>query len=176
VLPGRYADKRLTDLLPGDLKQCATEYVDAFLERAGAGVAPLFLGRARTGKTTAAAAILRSVTQVYHVGALFCSVPSDFPRLEMTKYRPETEAEIRRLQEIPFLVLDDIGVVDPGTYGHQLLSRLVVDRFDALRPTLMTGNLTLPIGGEWERIAGLYGPLLARRLQECATGFTVLTE
>lgn len=174
-LPARFSGVQLEDL-PGRLQDVVNDYLERFPEVAPRGQAPLFLGRAETWKTAAAAVTLRHITSRYHVRCKFVSVPATLMQLANRRFEATTAATLVQWQAVPILLLDDFAVCERGTVAFEMLQSVVAARFDHMLPTLCTGNLVLNRGREAEDLSQHLGPLLARRLLRAATGFTLLLD
>lgn len=164
-IPLRY-EKASLERIPKTLKPAVTEYLNEFWTVAAAGLAPVFLGRSRTGKTMAAAVIARIVHATVPLDVKWCSAPG-------WAAEPFNQS-LDMLRRAPLLVLDDLQAITKESRAFTGLQAVLSSRFDALRPTIITGNIYLPHGKEWETLGDLYGPALARRLQDAGKGFTVL--
>lgn len=174
-IPERFATAELAALPNTTVKDVVIEYLKGFWEAAPLGIAPLFLGPARTFKTHAAAVIVRLAHLNAGVTAEFVSCPTQLVDLDLHRYSENTRKTVRRWQEVPLLVLDDFGVIERGSFKESVLTSVTAARFDALRPTIWTANLDLAVGREFEAIASLYSPLLARRLEDGSRGFRAFT-
>ncbi len=163
ALPDRFEEARLKLLWDGSLKEMAVSYCEKAEELIDQGVAPFFVGRSGTGKTTAAAAIARVISIGYHIETTWASAPDVLTRLKYQRWKGEEE--LLALMRVPFLVLDDIAVFPPTSEEFGIWLRLMTQRFDDRRPTLYTANLALS-SKPFEDLAQKYGPLVARRLQE----------
>lgn len=173
TLPPRFAGAVLKDVQPGAVRDVLCDYSTQFWQVAADGRGPLFLGRAASGKTTAAAVLARLVAP--HVETCWVSVPVLQVGFERSRFDPTLTQQIEHWHSVPFLVLDDFAVIEPRSPGHGILTAVIASRFDHQRPTCYTGNLSLPAGREWEALAERYGPLVARRLRDTSTGFVALT-
>lgn len=128
-------------------------------EWTGDGGRGLFLtGPTGRGKTGLAAGLLRWWVEVNCQSALFVVVPDLLDALRDT-YRKDADAPesdiIRRVKDVPLLVLDDLGTEKPSDWVEEKLYLIVNHRYGAMRPTIFTSNLTLKeLGEKWhERIA-----------------------
>jgi len=174
VLPLRYATAEFEALPEGAVRDVTRRYLLEFYDAAPAGHAPLFLGAAREWKTYAAAVIARAAAAV-GVETVFVSVPDEMLRLETQRFTAATQATLDRWMRVPLLVLDDAFRPEPGSWAMNTLIAVFGARFNALRPTLLTGNLALPADVPVFEAVGLrYGPLFARRLEDASVGFRVL--
>jgi DNA replication protein DnaC len=169
-LPERYVEAAPKDIPVEAIRKVTQKYLRNFFEVAPQGVAPAFFGKPELYKTYAAAAIARFVHGQAHWNVEFVNAGSEFLRLGLQRFT----AEDRMLQLIaaPFLVLDDITNVTPGGIYEELLTRVVSERFDALKPTLYTGNYDF--NRQYEKFEAEYSPLLARRIYRGSTGYRVV--
>ena len=173
ALPVRYQYPRLESLPHEALRAVVTRYLADFWALAEVGRAPLFLGKAQEGKTFAAALIAKTVAAA-GIETTFVSCPDAFMRLDLNRFGPGTAARLTQWGAVPFLVLDDLFQLAVGSWSLATATALLFERFNACRPTIVTGNLELPQGAEFAALGQQFGVPLARRLQESAEGFTVL--
>jgi DNA replication protein DnaC len=173
-LPKRYATARVADIRNPAVLGVSRDYCTQFDEIARRGVAPLLLGPVQTYKTYAAAAVTRYVHFYAQVPARFVSVPETFGRLERRRFDPAVEHELSRMKAVTFLVLDDFPLVGSGNYAAAMLVEVVTHRFDAMLPTLMTGNLWVS-PEDVREVNQRFGPQFGRRLLDMSTGFAAIT-
>jgi DNA replication protein DnaC len=173
ALPERYRTAQLRQIGQADIAAVTILYCEQFREAAAHGLAPVFLGRVRTWKTYAAAAIARYVWHHERVAVDFVACPAEFTRFERRRFDPATDQELARLAATPFVVLDDFPLVAPNSYAAQLLVELVTRRFDATLPTLFTGNI-LMAPDDTSEVDARYGPQFGRRLYEMGRGYVVV--
>lgn len=173
-LPRRF-EKPHPRELPQVLRAVVLDYLTRFWDTAPEGIAPLFLGRARTWKSYAAAVICGGAVHA-QVPTDFVSCPSELLNLDLDRFSAESRSLVRRWEQIPFLVLDDFAVIREHSFPGQILTAIAAARFDARLPTVWTGNLGSQKGAEFSDIARLYSPMLARRLEDGSKGFGVVTD
>lgn len=174
-IPARFQGATL-DAVPSEaLKRIARKYVAEFFTVAANGIGPLFLGRAGTYKTHAAAYI----AQVVHNGGIECRFVQTklwLTQLELMRFGdPKAAArELRLVGEVPFLVVDDFAtaVAAPSWQADALLT-VAEARFSNLRPTLWTANVEIT-KDDVSKLEGLYGVAFARRVMHASQGFSVL--
>lgn len=173
AIPPRYLQHKLADLPNTVVRKTAEDYLTRFWTVAPTGQGPLFLGRAETWKTTAAALVAQAVAAA-GVETTWVSVPRYQVDFERSRFDSDLTRTIKSWESVSFLVMDDFAVIGRNSYGHMLLNAIITARFDAQKPTCWTGNLDLPEGREWDAISELYGPLFARRLEATSTGYVAV--
>lgn len=175
AIPERYRGASLAGI-PKDhpLRDLTFRYLVEFYDHAARGVAPLLLGPTGHWKTYAAAAVANGVGSV--VETEFVSVPDEFTLLVADRFSADTRERLARLMSVPFLVLDDLFWIRRDSWEAQTLVAVLAARFNGLRPTLITGNLELPPGREFDTLAASWGPLVARRLRDAAGEFCALLD
>ncbi len=99
-------------------------------------------GTKGTGKTHLAASI---ANQLIHGGTpVICMTMIDLlTRIKQTFDRPgeATEAEIMRIyEEVPLLIIDDIGTEQPTTWGITQIYTIINARYEAYMPIIITTN------------------------------------
>lgn len=174
TIPRRYQQAALERIVVKELRQTATSYLNKFYSAAAQGRAPVFIGQAGTGKSMTAAFIARRIYEGVPLAVEWQNCASWQTWLR-TEPREVLAKRIRRMQTVPFLVLDDmhaVSSVQPETFA--LLSGVLSERWDNCYPTILIANLDLPAGQMWESFAEIYSPALERRVREGSEGFTVL--
>jgi DNA replication protein DnaC len=150
-IPARYRGRGFDDFeaaCPGKRHALAVcrAYAGDFAAVRRRGSCLLLLGGPGTGKTHLACAILAQVIGAGHTG-LFLTVASAL-RVIRDAYSPRgqrSELEAFALLTQPdLLVFDELGVAagNPAT-RRALLFDILNERYGALRPTVLLGNLTL---------------------------------
>lgn len=175
-LPEQFRAARLKDAPDSPARDVAYKYLKDFWRTASNGIAPLFLGSARTWKTHCAAAIARMVHEQLNIAVEFAEAPTLRHTLEALRFEDSTQKYTRRLLEVTLLVVDDFTVIKPDGYVGSFLQTLCHNRFSRKLPTIWTGNVTLHEGAEFEELARLYGPMMARRLEDGSRGFAAFTD
>lgn len=141
-VPPRFRDARLADF-PGELQESLQRWIEA----PGDG---LFLsGAPGTGKSHLAAALLLRWRQSGRPG--LWRAAAEFYRLLRETYREGGTAESSILQEhveAGLLVLDDVGATGLSDHERRATLELLDARLNALRPTIVTSNLTVAEIGE----------------------------
>lgn len=174
TLPARYAEATVPGIEHPTVRDVARDYCTRFDEVARHGIAPLLAGPVQTYKTYAAAAVCRYVHYYAQVPVRFISVPTEMARLERRRFDSHTEYEIAAMKDVTFLVLDDFPLVGAGTFASGMLVEIVTHRFDAMLPTLMTGNLGVGLNDTSE-LDARFGPQFGRRVYDMSTGFRAVT-
>lgn len=109
-------------------------------------------GPANYGKTvTAAFMLLQEKKNLYmdnnveRKDCLFVSVPDIFYELKSTfSDKEKTEYQIvEKYRNAHLLVLDDIGVKNPSDWGLEILYLIINHRYDWMKKTVITSNLSL---------------------------------
>lgn len=158
--------------LPTEVRRKTEEYWYQFRDLPP-GVAPIYVGRAQTGKSRAAA-VLALAFERATVGVEWVNCPSQMPEMERARFTDDARNTIYRWKAIPLLILDDFLLAPP-----QVIQELVWAREAAQLPTILTGNVHAELGEELKEIAKVYGaagPGMVHRLQALAGGFGVFTK
>ena len=159
-IPKRYQKACLSDFSE-DKKYI--KVVNAFVDRADnilnntegkKGI--FFTGPPGTGKTHLSVAILKAIIEehLYNhrvVSGMFASVPRMLSRL-----RPGgDEGYLNRIIEAEFLILDDLGREKSSEWVEEQLYLALNERYNELRPTIITANYGLEElgGGTWGALA-----------------------
>lgn len=166
-LPPRFQNPTPNDIPHEPLLEVARNYCRNFYEAASQGIAPTFLGQAQTWKTYTACMIGKWVWSVWHLDVVFVDCGQFLNALETDRFSPDAQRALERVKGIAFLILDDFTNVVPNTWAHRMLVDIATHRFNTLRPTVWTGNITDP--HPIKKIGEVYGMSLARRV---ATGST----
>ncbi len=170
-LPRRFAEAVLEEIPDEELLKLSSDYLFRFWELAANGIAPCFLGRARTWKTYAAAAIARVVNEKGKVDTEFVALPSAMLWMEQHRFSKEAADKVERWLTVPFLVMDDFAAVSDG-YARKVLEAVASTRHSETLPTLWTGNIRLGEGNhKYSALVDKFGPLFSRRLLDSSKGF-----
>jgi hypothetical protein len=179
-IPQEFADVKLAGLPKSTLAEVTRKYLRAAIASDDQpwrhGIAPCFLGPTREWKTYAAVVIAHAMADGVGLDTQFVSVPDVWADLETSRFTDTMRNSLIRWKTVRFLVLDDFAILPNSGFSFTVLLSVMSARFNARLPTLWTGNLLLPPGREWEAVATKYSALFARRLQDRATGYTVLIE
>lgn len=105
----------------------------------------VLLGAFGSGKTHLAASIA-NVQQERGQDVLFVTVPDLFDYLR-TAFKPELNTSFDRrfqlVKNVPLLILDDLGVENPGRWAQEKLFQILNHRYLARLPTVITTSKTL---------------------------------
>lgn len=95
-----------------------------------------------SGKTFLACSIANSVSMKYSLQMRFISAPDYLAVVGESYKRQRGEEDLSRIYRYcPFLVLDDIGTQKTGEWQEQELFRLIDERLNSQRVTVLTSNL-----------------------------------
>jgi len=156
------------------LKRVVLAYGAKFWAEGALGMAPLLIGPPGAFKSVSAAVISNQIRQKALVKTGWCTIPVDINRLERSRFTDSTSAQIQEWIHVPFLVMDDFGMVRVGSWQFDVLAEIAMSRFDARRPTMWTGNVTIPGGsldGVQKALVSAVGAQLARRMLERSAGY-----
>lgn len=165
-LPPRYAGARFSACPEGPVKDAIARYVRDFETHAAAGIAPVFLGRARQYKSFGAALLAQ------HAWLQGLDTAWLAARRLATEDFDAVRDLLQRLERVPFVVVDDFHVLRTA-HQRQALEALLSARFDALRPTVFTGNVPIQPKDYWAPLDTEWGPTFTRRLRDGGRGFIV---
>lgn len=171
-LPLRFQDVTWEGLPGGPIRATVERYLRGFPDYLKTGQGPVLLGRAQQYKTYAAALLSRTLVETYRVPVLWVNTPSQVAACERDRYSARTQQQVDAWQSCPVLVLDDFATQIPGSYGQQLLVAVMSARFDAMLPTVWTGNVAVGTNSPWQSLTP-WGPTFKRRLYETGKGLTV---
>lgn len=173
VTPSQYATATLAGIVPPRLRSMVAAYGAQFWEVAAQGIAPLIVGPPATYKSYAAAVLCRQVQEVAQVQAAWCTVPVMLTKMERKRYASETDDQIERWKDVPFLVVDDFAMARVGSWQYDVLVEIAMARFERQRPTVWTGNVLVsnPKQELREEMNRLLGIQLTRRVFERSEGF-----
>lgn len=168
ALPSRYAGARFGPLAEGSpvLGQIVKDYLKDFWKQAMQGSAPAFVGTTESYKTYASAVLAKAIAGAnLPVEWLACGVILT----GMSPWQAREAHQFGNWFSCPFLVLDDITTLKPGSPAIDVLQAIVLARFDNQLPTCWTANL--PGARLDTALAEHFGVSVARRLLEGSTGF-----
>lgn len=169
-VPRRFQDVSLASVKPEALVKIAKRYSTDFWDVAPKGIAPLFLGTAGQHKTVTAAAIATGIRQQYWLDVAWCSCATEFVQFDRETFSPTTKQRMDWLKTAPFLVMDDFTQVPAGSRMMHTLVEVGCSRYDAMLPTLWTGNVLITKTDRSALITAV-GAALARRMLETSEGF-----
>jgi DNA replication protein DnaC len=156
-VPGRHAKQ--VDLVR---KSDAGDWVSAYRrarDRLGSGVIFALLGPRGTGKTQAAAALIRDACEASH-SALYCVAGDLFDELRDELKSGNAKALRKRIRRVGLLVLDEIHEIAGSDWELRELVGLIDARYREELDTLLVGNSTRDALGE------LLGPSIVSRMRE----------
>lgn len=177
-LPLRYRDVTINQLHAGPLRSVVVDYLRSVKSFVRDGLAPVFIGRARTGKTTAAALVARELDACHQLSVAWVNAPTWAGQFDRRRFEETTELQVRQWAAVDFLVMDDFSEVQPGSVMGGVIRQLLAARFDAQRPTLWTGNILLGPGDPaqelYAEVSKRWSASFARRLQDGGERLTVV--
>ncbi|MFD7580549.1 ATP-binding protein [Kitasatospora sp. NPDC059817] len=161
--PPRYRAAEAT--LPG-----VTSWADRALADNTAAGALLLTGQTGTGKTHEAYGALRRIAASgpdrFEVIAI--NSADMYGRLRPSQVMGAAERELRRLSEVQYLLLDDLGTAKTSEWTEEMTYRLINYRYNHCLPTLLTSNL--PARDEHgPDLTDFVGARVASRLAEMMT-------
>lgn len=161
--PPRYRDAEAT--LPA-----VAAWADRALADNAAAGALLLTGQTGTGKTHEAYGALRRIA----AGGpdrfeVLCVNSADmYGRLRPSQVMGAAERELRRLSEVQYLLLDDLGTAKASEWVEEVTYRLINYRYNHCLPTVITSNL--PARDEsGPDLTDFVGARVASRLAEMVT-------
>lgn len=173
ALPERYA-RPLVAEIPEPIRNACDAYIRDFTSAAIAGRGMMFLGRARTWKTTAACYVAVKLHERHALPTTFVSFPEVMLGIELNRFSDDTRNSLYTWQSCPMLLLDDFATATLGTFAQTVLHGVLSHRFNTCLPTLLTGNVQVTKDTLGPTLTDQFGPLLARRLIDASYGYTVL--
>jgi DNA replication protein DnaC len=120
------------------------------------------------GKSHLAVGILRSVYLTFRRNGVVVRFISQAQILESIRRRyddPKAEDVKQTLAKVPFLVIDDVGVSGGGRDEGPALYDIISQRYDGLRPTVLTMNLSP------EQFRDVIGARMASRLRQATNAW-----
>ena len=121
--------------------EAAKRFAENFPECQKKGTWLAFLGKCGTGKGHLAAAIVQYVIENHACSALYIKLIDIVCRIK-SDWNKEEEV-IKKLREVDLLVVDEVGV-QFGTESERLiLYRILDNRYEYLKPTIITSNNNL---------------------------------
>ena len=171
-LPARFLKATVASIENEHCQGIADEYLTAFWDVAPVGIAPVLIGPAQQWKSFTAAAICRVLHHHAKVQTDWVNCPVDLVLLD--RYSTNGRSKLRTWIDVPFLVMDDFAAVDPRGQVLETLVAIASARFDAMHPTLWTGNID-GNGDEVREVLGrTFGPAFTRRLESGGGAFRLL--
>lgn len=131
----------------------------------------LILGPTGTGKTYQAYAALRQAATHprptrgvgYRAIAWEAATYADILASMRPNPRNDSETELKRLRDVPLLVVDDLGVAKQSEWVEDVTYRLINGRYEDMRPSIFTSNLAV------DQLREALGDRIASRLAETCT-------
>lgn len=120
----------------------------------------LLLGPQGRGKTWLAYGALRAALLKRPRATWASRTFPDFAASLRPRAGVDTEAEIERFRSADLLLLDDLGTAKGSEWVEEITYRLINGRYEAMRPTVFTTNLTL------EELRAAIGDRISGRLAE----------
>lgn len=115
-------------------------YVDKWEQMKTDNIGILFYGNVGTGKTFFAACIANAMTNK-GVPVLMTNIP-----LLISAMQKDFEAKkgeiLRRISNVPLLILDDVGVERDTAYGYEKVQEIIDTRYRSGKPLIVTTNLS----------------------------------
>lgn len=148
-VPARYRAATAASILPVTasakvLARAVEGYTSDLQTRFDAGAGLLLIGPPGLGKTLALCAVVNAACD-WARGPIYASWPDLLAQVKAgfngAKDDPRRQA-IDRLQDAPFLALDELGVRGMTEWEHGELFRLVDHRYSQQLPTLVAANAT----------------------------------
>ncbi|GAA2241880.1 hypothetical protein GCM10010232_31190 [Streptomyces amakusaensis] len=161
--PPRYRDAEAT------LPEVMAWADRALADNAAAG-ALLLTGQTGTGKTHEAYGALRKVAAggPDRFEVITVNSADMYGRLRPSQIMGAAERELRRLSEVQYLLLDDLGTAKTSEWTEEVTYRLVNARYNRCLPTIITSNL--PARDEHgPDLSDFVGARVASRLAEMVT-------
>lgn len=115
----------------------AANYAGRFKTVKGEGL--IFMGRAGTGKTHLAAAIINHLVHKKCIPAMFVTAVELFGLLRDFDNQGE---RLRRIKSVPLLVLDDLGKEKITDWNREKLFEIINARYEDYLPIIITTNDT----------------------------------
>lgn len=172
-LPERYQHLIGAGIGHSDVRTVAMDYLVHFWELAEQGIAPGFFGRSGSYKTYAACAVAEHVRNKGLVPTLYVPASPEFSRLERRRFDATTEHRLECLVHTPFVILDDITDVKPGSFALDMLIDVIKQRDARGVPTLFTGN-ALFSRSDPATLVQHFGAPVTRRLLERTKGYLLV--
>jgi DNA replication protein DnaC len=163
VTPPRYRDATATD-------PRVTEWAAAVVADPTTAGSILVTGTTGTGKTHQAYGALRMIASLgvsrYEVIA---TTSADMYGLLRPSSGNSAEYELKRLCEIPLLLLDDLGSAKASEWTEEVTYRLVNHRYNHCLPTVFTSNLPPRARNGAPDLSSTLGERITSRLAEMVT-------
>lgn len=155
-IPRRFWDKDLDNYIPETEEEQnalfhANVFAETFGEEEGTGIT--FIGPTGVGKTHLAVGILKKVYREKGVRGYFFDTKDLIYRLKLLMEEGNTGRVIRRILDLPLIVLDDLGSERLSDWQREIISYIISYRYNNLRSTIITSNF--PLEGKQGGAVGL---------------------
>lgn len=150
--------RRNTGYTLRDMRPNQMNFISAYIKRNTKSETVVLVGNPGVGKTVMSSVIARELilagekVKFIKLSDLFCELKKEFDN------KPEISI-MDDCKNADWLILDDIGAERVTDWMIQEFYSLVAHRYDEMKPTVYTTNLTV------EKIGKLYDPRIASRLQ-----------
>lgn len=121
--------------------EASKQFAENFPEYQRKGTWLVFLGKCGTGKGHLAASIVQYVIENHACSALYIKLIDIVSRIK-SDWNKEEDV-IKKLREVDLLVIDEIGVQFNTEAERLILYRILDNRYEYLRPTIITSNHNL---------------------------------
>ncbi|MFE6737559.1 ATP-binding protein [Streptomyces tubercidicus] len=161
--PPRFQDAQAT--IPA-----VAAWADTTLAQPGSAGALLLTGLTGTGKTHEAYGALRRIAaggpDRYELVAM--NSADMYGHLRPTQQVGATEDRLRRLSQVQYLLLDDLGTTKVSEWTEEITYRLINHRYNHCLPTIITSNLPAR-DASGPDLTDFVGDRVASRLAEMVT-------
>lgn len=120
--------------------QAARRYAAKWQEMREKNIGILFYGDVGTGKTFLAACIANALID-NAIPVLMTNIPLLISAMQKD-FEANKASILRRIANIPLLILDDIGVERDTGYGYEKLQEIIDTRYRSGKPLIVTTNLS----------------------------------
>lgn len=144
-IPKRFVEKTIKSFVASNDKQkAALTHVQWFVENWKDSTGMLMLGNPGTGKNHLTAGISKEIIK-QGGSVVFTEAIKIFRACKQAwKSKDTTESEVMAEFVSPdLLVIDEIGVQFGSDTEKMLLTEIINDRYNAMKPSILSGNLTL---------------------------------
>lgn len=175
-VPAQFDNATFSAIPHAGLRGVVRKYGTDFWDAAGAGLAPVFLGPVGTFKSHSAALLSRQIRNVARIRTGWCTVPVDLTEMERKRFAPRTDERIQDWKDVPFLVMDDFGMVKVGSWQYDVMVEIAMHRFAQGMPTLWTGNVLVSKASSdalRQTMTDMLGAQLTRRVLERSEGYRI---
>lgn len=160
-LPKRFADKRVRDYVvtcEGQrlARDTVTDYCKTIDQKIRDGVSLIFSGTTGAGKTHLAASIAVRAADCAH-SVLFTTTIDYITRVKESwrNGAKETESDVlRKFVDYELLILDEVGIQFGTETERLILFRLLNERYNAIKPTILISNLPVELTEKERREGG----------------------